>query len=124
LGRPVIGDVATIETLTRDRIAGYYRRRYKPENMVVAVAGAVDHPTVVRLVRAAFADRLDPAAAPLPPRSGSRPGRGAARPTEQAHLILGGTALARGDERRFALGVLNNALGGGMSSRLFQEIRE
>jgi predicted Zn-dependent peptidase len=46
------------------------------------------------------------------------------RPTEQAHLILGGTALARGDERRFALGVLNNALGGGMSSRLFQEIRE
>jgi predicted Zn-dependent peptidase len=131
LGRPVIGDVATIETLTRDRIAGYYRRRYKPENMVVAVAGAVDHPTVVRLVRAAFADRLDPAAAPLPPRSGSRPGRGPARrigaverPTEQAHLILGGTALARGDERRFALGVLNNALGGGMSSRLFQEIRE
>jgi predicted Zn-dependent peptidase len=131
LGRPVIGDVATIETLTRDRIAGYYRRRYKPENMVVAVAGAIDHAAVVRLVRTAFAGRLDPAAAPLPPRSGSRPGRAPVRriaalerPTEQAHLILGGTALARGDERRFALGVLNNALGGGMSSRLFQEIRE
>jgi predicted Zn-dependent peptidase len=131
LGRPVIGDVATIETLTRDRIAGYYRRRYRPEAMVVAVAGAVEHADVVRRVRAAFGDRLDPAAAPLPPRSGSRTGRAPARrlsvtsrPTEQAHLILGSTGLARGDERRFALGVLNNALGGGMSSRLFQEIRE
>ncbi len=131
LGRPVIGDVATIETLSRDRIAGYYRRRYRPETMVVAVAGAVDHASAVRHVRAAFAGRLDPAAAPLPPRSGSRPARSPARPvavldrpTEQAHLILGGTGLARTDERRFALGVLNNALGGGMSSRLFQEIRE
>ncbi|HEV7653628.1 MAG TPA: pitrilysin family protein [Mycobacteriales bacterium] len=131
LGRPVIGDVATIETLTRDRIAGYYQRRYKPESMVVAVAGAVDHAVVVKLVRAAFASRLDPGVAPLPPRAGTRPGRTPARaltvtdrPTEQANLILGGTGLARGDERRFALGVLNNALGGGMSSRLFQEIRE
>jgi predicted Zn-dependent peptidase len=131
LGRPVIGDVSIIETLTRDRIAGYYRRRYKPENMVVAVAGAVEHATVVGLVKAAFGRRLDPGAAPLPPRAGSSPGRTparritvTARPTEQANLILGGTALARGDDRRFALGVLNNALGGGMSSRLFQEIRE
>ena len=131
LGRPVIGDVATIETLTRDKIAGYYRRRYKPETMVVSVAGAVDHAEVVRLVRTAFGPRLDPAAVPLPPRAGSRPGRAPVRrvtvtdrPTEQANLILGGTGLARGDERRFALGVLNNALGGGMSSRLFQEIRE
>jgi predicted Zn-dependent peptidase len=131
LGRPVIGDVATIETLGRDRIAGYYRRRYKPETMVVAVAGAVDHASAVRHVRAAFAGRLDPAAAPLPPRSGSSPARSPVRPvavldrpTEQVNLILGGTALARTDDRRFALGVLNNALGGGMSSRLFQEIRE
>jgi predicted Zn-dependent peptidase len=131
LGRPVIGDVARIETLTRDRIAGYYQRRYKPQTMVVAVAGAVEHADVVRRVRAAFGSRLDPAAAPLPPRAGSRPGRTPVhritvtdRPTEQANLILGGTGLARGDDRRFALGVLNNALGGGMSSRLFQEIRE
>ncbi len=131
LGRPVIGDVATIETLSRDRIAGYYTRRYKPETMVVSVAGAVSHQDVVRLVKAAFRPRLDPAATPLPPRTGSRPGRAPVRritvtdrPTEQANLILGGTALARGDDRRFALGVLNNALGGGMSSRLFQEIRE
>ncbi len=131
LGRPVIGDVGVIETLGRDRIAGYYRRRYKPETMVVAVAGAVDHTALVRQVRAAFGDRLATAAVPLPPRAGATPGRApvrrvtvADRPTEQANLILGGTGLARTDERRFALGVLNNALGGGMSSRLFQEIRE
>jgi predicted Zn-dependent peptidase len=98
---------------------------------VVSVAGAVEHADVVRLVRTAFGPRLDPAAVPLPPRAGSRSSRTPVRPisvtdrpTEQANLILGGTALARGDERRFALGVLNNALGGGMSSRLFQEIRE
>ena len=131
LGRPVIGDVATIETLTRDQIAGYYRRRYTPEAMVVAVAGAIEHTAVVRRVRAAFGGRLDSDADPQPPRAGSRAGRApvsrlavADRPTEQANLVLGGTGLARSDERRFALGVLNNALGGGMSSRLFQEIRE
>ena len=54
LGRPVIGTVETIETLTRDRIAGYYRRRYRPEAMVVSAAGRLDHADVVRLVRRAF----------------------------------------------------------------------
>ena len=131
LGRPVIGDVGVIETLNRDRIAGYYTRRYKPETMVVAVAGRVDHAEVVRRVRAAFGSRLDTDAVPLPPRTGAGPGPTpvrritvADRPTEQANLVLGGTGLSRSDDRRFALGVLNNALGGGMSSRLFQEIRE
>jgi predicted Zn-dependent peptidase len=131
LGRPVIGAVRTIESLSRDRIAGYYRRRYRPETMVVAAAGRLAHAEVVRRVRTAFGSRLDPAAAPLPPRAGPRGGRAPIRrvavidrPTEQANLIVGGTGLARVDERRFALGVLNNALGGGMSSRLFQEIRE
>ena len=131
LGRPVIGSVRTIESLGRDRIAGYYRRRYRPDAMVVAAAGRLEHGAVVRRVRKAFASRLDPDAAPRSPRAGTRAGRAPARqiavigrPTEQAHLVLGGTGLARTDERRFALGVLNNALGGGMSSRLFQEIRE
>ena len=131
LGRPVIGAVETIEALTRDRIAGYYRRRYTPDTMVVAVAGAVDHASVVRRVRAAFGSRLDTDATPRPPRAGSGPGRTPVRkvavldrPTEQANLVLGTSGLARTDDRRYALGVLNNALGGGMSSRLFQEIRE
>ena len=131
LGRPVIGDIATIETLRRDQIAGYWKRRYTPDTMVVAVAGAVDHADVVRRVRASFGARLDSDAVPRPPRTGARPGRTPARrisvtdrPTEQANLVLGTSGLARTDDRRYALGVLNNALGGGMSSRLFQEIRE
>jgi predicted Zn-dependent peptidase len=100
--------------------------------MVVAVAGNVDHATVVRLVRRAFeaAGMLDAEALPSPPRSGDggpRPGSGVRvvrRTTEQANVVLGGLGVSRSDERRFALGVLNAALGGGMSSRLFQEVRE
>ena len=131
LGRPVIGTVESIGALSRTAIAGYYRRRYRPENVVVAAAGNLDHSRLVALVEAAFADRLgDPAAVPVAPRTG---GRAPAyrptvtvtrRPTEQANLVLGTRAISRTDDRRFALGVLNGALGGGMSSRLFQEVRE
>jgi predicted Zn-dependent peptidase len=133
LGRPVLGTVETINALTRDRIAGFYRRRYRPEHLVVAAAGNVDHDKVVRQVQEEFARAGalgDPAAVPAPPRGGSRTLRTAGkvgvldRPTEQAHLILGLPGVCRTDERRWALGVLNTALGGGMSSRLFQEVRE
>jgi predicted Zn-dependent peptidase len=132
LGRLISGTVGTISAMTRRQIQSFYQRRYVPSAMVVAAAGNLDHATVVRLVRAAFA-RHDTPAAPLPRRgteSGSGPrarlGRVSVRDkdTEQAHLVLGGVAYARNDPRRFALGVLNNAVGGGMSSRLFQEIRE
>ncbi|HEY8728228.1 MAG TPA: pitrilysin family protein [Acidothermaceae bacterium] len=134
LGRPILGTVESINALQRNAIHGYYRRRYRPENMVIAVAGNLDHAKVVRLVAKAFdamltddaqVDRL-----PSPPRVGGRPPQARSdvsvvtRPTEQAHLVFGMPALSRVDERRFALGVLNGALGGGMSSRLFQEIRE
>ncbi|MGA5704784.1 M16 family metallopeptidase [Peterkaempfera bronchialis] len=133
LGRPVLGTVETINALTRDQIAGFYRRRYRPENLVVAAAGNVDHAKVVRQVTRAFEaagalGRED--ARPAEPRAGARTlstaGRTAVhnRPTEQAHLVLGLPGIARRDDRRWALGVLNAALGGGMSSRLFQEVRE
>ena len=133
LGRPIAGSPESIRTLTRAQIAGYYRRRYRPEAMVVAVAGNVEHRAVVRNVRAAFgaAGFLDDdTAAPKAPREGGRtaPFRlGASvvtRPTEQANLVLGLPGLRRSDERRHAAGVLNAAVGGGMSSRLFQEVRE
>jgi predicted Zn-dependent peptidase len=132
LARPVLGTVESIESIGRGSIAGYYRRRYRPQDMVVAVAGNVDHATVVRLVRRAFeaAGMLDAEALPSPPRSGDggpRSGSGVRvvrRTTEQANVVLGGLGVSRSDERRFALGVLNAALGGGMSSRLFQEVRE
>ena len=132
LGRPILGTVNSINSLQRTAINGYYRRRYKPENMVVAVAGNLDHAKVVRLVGKAFDEVLSSSSAvPAQPRIGGRAPASnlgvssvVRRPTEQAHLVLGVPALARVDERRFALGVLNGALGGGMSSRLFQEVRE
>ncbi|MEY9878228.1 putative Zn-dependent peptidase [Streptacidiphilus sp. MAP12-33] len=133
LGRPVLGTVDTINALTRDQVYGFYKRRYKPEHLVVAAAGNVDHAKVVRQVQRCFEQagalgRED--VGPAAPRGGSRALKTAGkveildRPTEQAHLVLGMPALARTDDRRWALGVLNSALGGGMSSRLFQEVRE
>jgi predicted Zn-dependent peptidase len=131
LARPVLGTVSSIETIGRSAINGYYRRRYRPQDMVVAVAGNVDHAHVVRLVKKAFgaAGMLDGDAEPTAARGGrllttSRGVRVVRRTTEQANVVLGGPGVARTDERRFALGVLNAALGGGMSSRLFQEVRE
>ena len=133
LGRPIAGTVDTIRSLTRAQIVRYYRSRYSPENMVVAVAGNVDHTTVVRQVRAAFsrsAFLADRSARPRPVRSGHRARRTTtgdvvmSRPFEQVNLVLGVNGLVRTDDRRYALGVLNAALGGGTSSRLFQEVRE
>ncbi|MDN5852576.1 MAG: insulinase family protein, partial [Actinomycetia bacterium] len=133
LGAPVAGDPATVETLTQAQIADYYRGRYRPESMVVSVAGNVDHDAVVGQVRKAFesAGALDDrAAAPMAARRGGRAvpfSSGVSvleRSTEQANVVLALAGLPRGDERRHALGVLNTAMGGGMSSRLFQEVRE
>jgi predicted Zn-dependent peptidase len=134
VGRPVLGTVGSINAITREQIDEHYRARYTPENLVVAAAGNLDHDTVVQLVRTAFGPALDREAEPALPRLddgtsgfGDRAGTGiqlVSRPIEQANLVLGCEGLARTDSRRFALGVLNAAFGGGMSSRLFQEIRE
>ncbi|HVQ95248.1 MAG TPA: pitrilysin family protein, partial [Mycobacteriales bacterium] len=133
LGRPVVGTVESIESMRRDQIAGYYKRRYRPESMVVSAAGQLEHRTVLRLVRAAFGGASGAAdvVTPQPARAGGKaprkPARAVAtirRSTEQANLVLGTFGLSRHDDRRYALGVLNSALGGGMSSRLFQEVRE
>ncbi len=134
LARPVAGSVQSINALTRAQVAGYYRRRYRPESVVVAVAGNVEHRSVLRRVRSAFGAGgwlTDVSVRPRPARRGFGPavayGRGAdliSRPTEQANLVLGLPGLRRSDERRFTASVLTAALGGGMSSRLFQEVRE
>jgi len=133
LGRPILGTVDTITAMDRRSIAGYYRRRYRADSLVVAAAGNVDHAALVKLVKKAFAGTdllLDTAAEPVAPRIGGRPTvfrpgvSVLSRPTEQANLVLGAAGIARTDDRRWALGVLNAALGGGMSSRLFQEVRE
>jgi predicted Zn-dependent peptidase len=131
LGRPIAGTEESITALTRAQIQRFYRRHYRPANIVVAAAGNVDHATLVRQVRTAFGRHgwLDVEETPVLPRHGSRkrvvPGTiEASRPFEQVNLVLGMEGLRRDDDRRFALGVLNTALGGGTSSRLFQEVRE
>ena len=131
LGRPVLGSASSIEKLSRTSIAGYYRRRYQPASLVIAAAGNLDHAHLVRLVKKAFAGvDVGDGAQPDAPRLGGKAPRFTAgtvvvrRPTEQANLVLGTPGLSRLDDRRFALGTLNVALGGGMSSRLFQEVRE
>lgn len=127
LGRPIIGSVATVEALTHAAITGYYHQRYTQPEMVVSAAGNVDHDTVVGLVQQAFGEAPDALPVALRPHDPPRL-RGQVvveqRPTEQAHLVLGTQGLARDDDRRWALSVLSNGLGGGMSSRLFQEVRE
>ena len=130
LGRPILGTVDTITALPGSAIKRFYRRAYTPDAMVVSVAGNVDHAAVVRDVKRIFAGRLDEGREPATARSsrGRRqsgvPVRVSSRPTEQAHLMLGAPGIRRGDDRRFALSVLSTAMGGGMSSRLFQEVRE
>jgi predicted Zn-dependent peptidase len=141
LGRPILGTADSITAITREQITEHYEARYTPDNLIVAAAGSIDHDEVVELTKKCFASVLDESATPAPPRlapatgaatAGGTPGEAGAgtgvrlisRPIEQANLVLGCTGMARTDDRRFALGVLNAALGGGMSSRLFQEIRE
>ncbi|MBB2942284.1 putative Zn-dependent peptidase [Actinoplanes lutulentus] len=133
LGRLISGTPESITPMTRDQINRFYRKRYTAPEVVIAAAGNLDHAAVVKMVRKAFAGTpLDTEpAAPAPTRPWEKPVRlqkpstvVVRRDTEQAHIVLGGGGLGRHDERRFALGVLNNVLGGGMSSRLFQEIRE
>jgi predicted Zn-dependent peptidase len=131
LGRSILGSEESINQLSRKQIHGYYSRRYRPSEMVVSVAGNIDHGEVVRLVRAGFAGRLsdgDVGAEPRPDRrlhrAPAQPVRVVADDTEQANIVLGSMGLSRFDDRRFVLGVLTTAIGGGMSSRLFQQIRE
>ena len=133
LGRPIAGTTASIEAMTRAQIVRFYKRHYRPDNMVVSVAGAVDHADVVKVVRKYFGRHgfLDGTAEPVAPRPSARrrarmTGREGriSRPFEQVNVVLAAEGVTRDDDRRFALGVLNTALGGGTSSRLFQEVRE
>ncbi|MGD9796635.1 MAG: M16 family metallopeptidase [Acidimicrobiia bacterium] len=127
LGREVLGSRETISAMDRDAIASFHGRWYRPANVVVAVAGAVDHDAVVSGVAARFSgDAGSSGGAPVrtPPTAPARPFVSLTRPTEQAYLAVGYRGLARDDPDRFALAVANQILGGGVSSRLFQTIRE
>jgi len=133
LGRPILGTVKSIKSMSRNTVFNYYRNRYKPEDLVVSVAGNVKHKNVVAMVEEALSkdDFLDQPKKDFKVRSSPQikvAGKGEVtlleRKTEQAHIVYGVPGVARDDKRRFALGILSSALGGGMSSRLFQEIRE
>ena len=133
LGRPILGTVKSIKGMSRSTVFNYYRNRYKPEDLVVSVAGNVKHKNVVAMVEEALSkdDFLDQPKKDFKVRSSPQikvAGNGEVtlleRKTEQAHIVYGVPGVARDDKRRFALSILSSALGGGMSSRLFQEIRE
>ena len=131
LGRGIAGTEESISALSRDQIHTFYGHHYRATNLVVSAAGNLRHDEFVALVERAFAGEgfLDGTAEPVAPRGGPhldvRPGViETQRPLEQVNLILGMEGLRRDDDRRFSLGVLNTALGGGTSSRLFQEVRE
>ncbi|MGU3500350.1 M16 family metallopeptidase [Mycobacterium sp. C31M] len=130
VGRPVIGSTESIEAMTRAQLHSFHTRRYTPDRMVLAVAGNVDHAEVVALARHHFGPRLVRGRKAAPHRKGTGrvPGKPSlqmvSRDGEQSHLLAGVRSFGRYSEHRWALSVLNNALGGGLSSRLFQQIRE
>jgi len=127
LGRPIIGRADVVGSVPVPDIAAYHDARYVPGNLVVAAAGSIDHDRLVALVDGALDGRAGGAeiARPDPAPQGSMPQlRFHSKETEQYHLCLGAPGVARGDERRFALRVLDTILGGSTSSRLFQEVRE
>jgi len=132
LGRPILGTIPSIAALSPRGIRSFYRKRYVPQAMVIAVAGNVEHDKVVRLIRKAVR-HLDERSEPMDSPSGTSRARTRVTPAsvsvknrsiEQVNVVIGHTGLSRFDDRRYELAVLNAALGGGMSSRLFQAIRE
>ncbi|MFA9431258.1 M16 family metallopeptidase [Egicoccus sp. AB-alg2] len=128
LALETLGSADSITAMTRETVDGYYRRTYRPENLTVAAAGNVDHGQVVALAEDLLGDLGRPGGRrperAAPDRFGEHHVRLRPRPTEQAHVVLGVPGIAHRDQDRWALRVLNTLLGGGMSSRLFQEIRE
>ena len=134
LGRPIGGDADTIRAASRDGVMAHYQANYRPNDLVVSAAGNIDHDQLVqwltRNLEAAGWD-LGVTAHPVARRnmSASTVVRGSElvvveRPTEQANLMIGWPGITSTDDRRVALATMNAILGGGMSSRLFQEIRE
>ena len=126
LGRDTLGTAASVRSTSAADVRRFFDEHYRPGNIVVSVAGDCDHDAVAdaiespvhrsarrrtRPTRQAPADTVEPLVV-------------LRRPTEQAHLVLGMRSVSRYDEQRWALAVLNHALGGGLSSRLFQKVRE
>lgn len=125
IGRPIAGSHTTVAGLTAHSVADHHRRHYGADRTVIAAAGALRHEQLLELVEAAFADYAPGDGEPRMPAAPMVGGSAfVERDTEQIHIALGAPGVDRHDERRFAMAVLDQILGGGASSRLFQEIRE
>ncbi len=135
LGRAVIGSAEVVGAVTREQLQAFHGGRYLPQNVVIAAAGSVEHDALVQMARAvegaraAAAGGVAPLVVPVNPALAVAPEftprvQFLQKDTEQFHVCVGGAGIARDDERRFALRVLEGVLGGTSSSRLFQEVRE
>jgi predicted Zn-dependent peptidase len=129
LGRATLGRADVVGSATREQLLDFHRERYFARNIVIAAAGSVEHEQVVDWARAALGAGgedapADAALAAATPQRAEGSARFRSRDTEQYHVTVGATGLARDDERRFALRVLDSILGGTSSSRLFQAVRE
>ena len=143
LGRAVIGTAEVIGAVTRDQLASFHAERYRPGSIVIAAAGSVDHDALVAMAEERSPEGGRPDAVAVGNGHSSETARASAgaaaaaqvpdftpraqflqKDTEQYHVCVGGAGIARADERRFALRVLEGVLGGTSSSRLFQEVRE
>lgn len=134
LGRPIGGTPETINAVDRDAVWEHYQDNYRPEDLVVTAAGGLDHNMILELVTS----NLDKAGWDLGKKVHPKPWRiknlqpveadttvkVINRPIAQANIVFGGQGIVGSDDRRYAMAILNTVLGGGMSSRLFQEIRE
>ncbi len=124
MGRPVLGRAKIVGTMQGETIAQYMRRHYAPDRLVLAAAGRVDHGKLVELAKKSFNDlTTSDAHSPEPARYQGGENR-SERDLEQVHLVLGLPGVSYLDPDYYALGILSTLFGGGMSSRLFQEIRE
>ncbi len=125
LGRDTLGSAESVGSLSADQVRAFFEHHYRPANIVVSVAGDCHHEAVAEGLERRFCGR--PGGAPPrrePPTAPPVPRVLATRATEQVQLVLGCRSVSRHDERRFAVGLLNHVLGGGLSSRLFQKVRE
>ncbi|MEY3008522.1 MAG: hypothetical protein RL464_187 [Actinomycetota bacterium] len=132
IGRPILGTVQSINEMSRNAVFNYYKKKYLPQDIVISIAGNIKHQKVIdQVIKAMSRDEFlgisknlsNMRASTSVRRKGQQVGL-IHRKTEQAHLFLGVEGVARDDKRRFTMSVLSAALGGGMSSRLFQEVRE
>ena len=127
LAGPVAGSAHSVSTMRRAALRGHYRRYYTPDNYVITVVGNASHRKVVSAVSRAFGLADAPVRTPKASKPPLAPRHGRARvgkAFEQVNLLRAHGAPPRGDDQRYAMAVLHTVLGGGMSSRLFQEVRE